>query len=100
MVRSLAATCHFGDCRWILSPFGGEETVTLNYSSGPILGEVVLFFSPILFIRIGLGSNSYARIWPLEWLNAPLFARFLWDHGDWRVVNPSGLGRLVSPLIS
>ena len=95
MVRSLAATCHFGDCRWILSPFGGEETVTLNYSSGPILGEVVLFFSPILFIRFGLVSKSYARIWPLEWLIAPLFRMICGFSGFWRFSTCAAWERLV-----
>jgi hypothetical protein len=52
----------------------GEETETLNYSSGAIQGVVVLYFSPILFIQIGLGANSYAQIWPPEWHTAPLFA--------------------------
>ena len=50
-----------------------EETETMNYSSGRVLGMVVLFFSPILFIPIVLVGNSYASIWPLGYHFGPLF---------------------------
>ena len=55
----------------------------------------MLFSSPILLILIGLDSESYARIWPLEWHTAPLFAWFCAVNRLCGVLHLSCFGSLV-----